>query len=392
MTLKDVCELLNITKYPDCLEKYYRKPHPVSLCDDNALCMLEKEYKLFGEFSQKISECISEIRKSDALLAYANASIAYIYENGIPEAKALPCPTFSDNTPLSYYRGAILASLMPSAIESYKARGFSQEEIHATLDSVMEKRIKVAEENNQKSGVDASAFFWLIFYAKSLVFYNGLFNITPKIFDDKAVILKNKNTGEIMPFICETTLHKNGGLLGSAGFVDEEGKFEPDFIECDEYFEGYKIEKALVTHERVRCYKDEWEKIAYRGSGIAGIHIPRGASIAPNEVEEKLRLALHMTKKHYPEFNATAVYCASWMLDPKLEELLGAESKLVRFMKKFISFPRLDYGGAIFEFVFKNRPLDYNDLPENTSLQRKMKQLYLDGGYIYAPGGVAILD
>jgi hypothetical protein len=252
----------------------------------------------------------------------------------------------------------------------------------------METRFAVAESNNGRPGVDAAAFNWLIFYAKALVFYSGVFNITPKYFDDRAVILQNKMTGEIKPIITVDEIHRDGGILGSAGFEDEEGSFPANFIETDEYYEGYEAKNALVINERKRFYKNEWDILLAPGYGIAGIHIPRGANLSEEVMRCGLSDALTMTRKHYPEYNAKAVYCASWMIDPQLEKFLGAESKIVSFTKKFTTFPRRDYGGAIFGFVFPRKPDDYNDLPEDTSLQRKMKAHYLSGKFVYSPAGV----
>ena len=42
-------------------------------------------------------------------------------------------------------------------------------------------------------------------------------------------------------------------------------------------------------------------------------------------------------------------------------------------------------------YLFPANIEDYTKLPEDTSLQRKIKKVYLDGGYIYGGGGI-ILD
>lgn len=390
MDFTSIKERLGLSKFPEYLKEYYGKRHPVSLCTEDTLREIEEKYSIFGNYTEKIIECLRYVSKSEELLCYINASLSYISENDIPEAKALPQPKIDTVGCMAYYRGLVLAALMPSAIQRYKERGFSEEEIYATLNKTIEIRIAVAESNNGKPGVDVSAFNWLIFYAKALVFYNGVFNVTPKHFDDRAVILQNKTTGEIKPIITNDVIHRDGGILGSTGFEDEEGSFPADFIETDEYYEGYETKDALVINERKRFHKSEWNVLLTTRYGIAGIHIPRGANLSEDVVRRGLYDALTMTKKHYPEYNARAVYCASWMIDPQLEKILGAESKIVSFMKKFTTFPRRDYGGAIFGFVFPQKPENYNDLPESTSLQRKLKQLYLDGKYIYSPAGVYV--
>ena len=39
-------------------------------------------------------------------------------------------------------------------------------------------------------------------------------------------------------------------------------------------------------------------------------------------------------------------------------------------------------------FVFKMTPESYSDLPEDTSLQRELKKIYLSGGYLYEYNGI----
>lgn len=48
-------------------------------------------------------------------------------------------------------------------------------------------------------------------------------------------------------------------------------------------------------------------------------------------------------------------------------------------------------GIDVFNFVFKmqyTKEIDYNSIPEDTSLQRALKNHYLDGKYIYEYEGI----
>jgi hypothetical protein len=44
------------------------------------------------------------------------------------------------------------------------------------------------------------------------------------------------------------------------------------------------------------------------------------------------------------------------------------------------------------KFVFGKAYDDYNDLPEDTSLQRKMKELYLSGGCLHKYTGTIYIE
>ena len=105
-------------------------------------------------------------------------------------------------------------------------------------------------------------------------------------------------------------------------------------------------------------------------------------------MKEGFRLALELTEKHYPEYNAKAVLCSSWMLDPKLQELLGEKSKIYAFIDQFVKYPSKSGGSDIFGFVFPRSCKSYEDLPEDTSLRRKLKALYLSGECIHSFSGI----
>ena len=53
----------------------------------------------------------------------------------------------------------------------------------------------------------------------------------------------------------------------------------------------------------------------------------------------------------------------------------------------FLKYPQCSGGQGIFGYVFPKKYENIESLPEDTSLQRKLKQLYLDGGYIYDYAG-----
>jgi hypothetical protein len=65
----------------------------------------------------------------------------------------------------------------------------------------------------------------------------------------------------------------------------------------------------------------------------------------------------------------------------------------VGFQSKYLRFPRKSGGKAVYTFLFRvNADTAVEDLPEGTSLQRKVKELYKNGEYIYEPSGVFMFD
>jgi hypothetical protein len=104
------------------------------------------------------------------------------------------------------------------------------------------------------------------------------------------------------------------------------------------------------------------------------------------------RVGKELIAKHYPEFAYKAFYCGSWLLDPQLANMLKPESNIVNFGKKFIKIARKDPTGSDpLSFVFLQRDpnnVDFESLPENTSLERSLKKHYIDGKRIYVSHGL----
>ena len=67
---------------------------------------------------------------------------------------------------------------------------------------------------------------------------------------------------------------------------------------------------------------------------------------------------------------------------PALTALLPPGSNIVQFQKQF-NIKSVDEDSLAFmDWIYQSRDIAYNDLPENTSLQRKVKEHLLSGGKI----------
>ena len=81
-------------------------------------------------------------------------------------------------------------------------------------------------------------------------------------------------------------------------------------------------------------------------------------------------------------------YCRSWLLSPNISSCLSPESNIIAFENCFERFPIRSTGKELMSFLFGKVTSNYEELSETTSLQRKIKQIYLDGGFVYAGAGI----
>jgi hypothetical protein len=203
------------------------------------------------------------------------------------------------------------------------------------------------------------------------------------------MLLKNSK-GEYKILMIERKIHRDGKIFGSAGYTDEEGSFIADFTETDEFYMGHEVIDARISREVSKLYKSEWRLITKQGDGMAGVHIPRGSDLSDEKMMKSFKEAFEMTARHYPDFNPKTVHCQTWMLEPKLAEILGPDSKITGFINKFLKYPVKSNGQELFGFAFPIEFDSYESLPEDTSLQRKLKAMYIGGEFIHAHAGFVI--
>lgn len=107
------------------------------------------------------------------------------------------------------------------------------------------------------------------------------------------------------------------------------------------------------------------------------IHIPKGDRLDIQEVEESLKNSKYYIKKYFNLDNHN-YYCVSWLLSKELHEIVSETSNIYKFYNLFDITPSSSATSDILNFVFGSRDInEYNNLPENTSLQKKLKEMLI---------------
>ena len=118
------------------------------------------------------------------------------------------------------------------------------------------------------------------------------------------------------------------------------------------------------------------------------LHIPSDASLDPESCRSSHDKARAFFAVHFPASARAPVVCSSWLLHPALKELLGGESNIVRFQSLF-DIVRVDEDDTSYRaFVFRRPDGDIADYPENTTLQRRLKEHLLRGGHMGSALGI----
>ncbi|MCM1135222.1 MAG: acyltransferase domain-containing protein [Clostridium sp.] len=131
----------------------------------------------------------------------------------------------------------------------------------------------------------------------------------------------------------------------------------------------------------------EYEMTAEEDGKRVYLHIPSDARLTREEIEKSLKLAKQFFEEKFSEYASADILCESWLLSPTLKETLSSGSHILEFQKYFEIKSSETEECEFMTWVFKRPDLPLADLPENTSLQRKLKAYLLAGGKVAAAVG-----
>ena len=132
----------------------------------------------------------------------------------------------------------------------------------------------------------------------------------------------------------------------------------------------------------------EYEMVKEEGAPGISLHIPSDTRLE----REKLLVSIHRAREFlaekFPEYSDAEIQCHSWLLSPTLKEVLSPGSNILEFQELFnIEVLGEDKEGEYKVWVFKKPGILLADLPEDTSLQRRLKSYLLSGGKVLEAKG-----
>lgn len=177
-------------------------------------------------------------------------------------------------------------------------------------------------------------------------------------------------------------------------YVDTMKCFTRFIGECKVKTGKYAFDRGWWSYRQVsmtlfRIGELEYELTEEEGKKSIALHIPSDAKMTKENVDDSIEAAKEVTARCYPEYQGCDFTCDSWLLAPKLKEVLNEDSNILSFQNRFRIVKQNLEAKDIFEWLFKTTAdADVNQLKEDTSLQRKVKELLLRGEKVGIAFGV----
>ncbi len=397
MNISVFMKKIGCTKWPDRWENFYDsltedfEKNGCALTNPDYYDEIHEKYGVLNEYLDVFKAAAVEVGKNRdlslllALLCKAMQDREHIMEDiaslSLPEA-----PEGANPIAYTMLSGLAMCSMAGYCYEKLAKRNLPPEIMKNSLNKPEFAVQRYMKRHNGEPGYMLFDWFQLAVDAR-LYNINRLEIETECTFFFPAVIFRNE-AGECVTLADKVTLHRSGHVLGTKYFEDADGSWEAVITETDAYWEGYPYgEDALVSATPVRLEKALWKKALEPKDPVVNLHIPASGKLTPELVDETLQDVQDFLATYFPDFRYKAFICSSWLLDPQHEDLLGAESNIVRFGKRFRRITLQDTGKAVFNFVYGNTNAEIETLPEDTHLHRALKKHFLSGKTIYSVGG-----
>lgn len=137
----------------------------------------------------------------------------------------------------------------------------------------------------------------------------------------------------------------------------------------------------------------EYEFQKYEDENVIAIHIPSDANLSKGAVNASMKQAEIFFQTYYHDYKYEKYSCDSWLLSPRLKPLLSKKSNILSFQNRFHIVRENNEDKGYIEWLFQV-PIDtnYKNLPAKTDLQKKVKEILLNGGNIGSAYGIITMS
>lgn len=205
------------------------------------------------------------------------------------------------------------------------------------------------------------------------------------------IAFKKSSTGTIVVFsTTPISVNNDGNEKGAGGRNDDIEAFKSTFYENRYFIKGTPITPyGKVLEKEAKLLKTEWIPVLSKNDHILEIHIPRAEHLSIDDCKASYEKALLFYNDHFKIRDITGLACHTWMFTPQLEDMLSAESNIIKFQREFYLLPNAGNYQFMWNFVFDEKTTVEN-APQDTYLRRKLLEYVKDNKLIFDTKGICM--
>ncbi len=165
--------------------------------------------------------------------------------------------------------------------------------------------------------------------------------------------------------------------------------FETALAEIGDEVQGNRISPCgIVTREKIRISMDTYQEILRKGDWMIGFHIPEGEGYTPERVRTSMKLAWDFFTKYFSDLPFKGFWSSSWLYDGRLCLFLEEDSRIVQVQRQFFNYSGGWNGESTYIELFGDEDLSIDEVPQKSSLQKKVVAYLKRGGKLADTGMV----
>ncbi|MBT5059661.1 MAG: DUF5596 domain-containing protein [Gemmatimonadetes bacterium] len=242
-----------------------------------------------------------------------------------------------------------------------------------------------------KLGVGPEALYWLRNHTTGSLFCLGRLEFMLKPFRGPLTAWRHRSSLRVIALATEGNDYDAEGLVAGEQITSD--GWTSAFSESSDKVSGSPISPTGYAQRKgVDLPLDEWERVLSYGDLIYEVHIPEGGGMTRAAVKDSMQQATEFFPRHFPQQQAVAFACSSWILNPELEHVYHAESNMVRWQRELYLYPTWSGTRAGLHFIFGSGDFDLQTAPRDTSLRRALLDHVAADGRLIGGGMFLLLE
>lgn len=393
MNIGEMQKALGMEKVPACFDKFYEE-----IKDTYQMRVKEMLSKTFltntldscnalKHCRVAVLEAANQILQNEAMCLLVCLLEKWVLENEVLEVVAYT-PPVGEGAAYDFLHIFPAIARIPDILEDFRARKVPQEVIDATM-TEYDYCVGVCEKAYNRPAFNFGRLNWInrLLHKKLIRISRFKYDLPGKFF--AGVRIYQNKQGDFCVLASNVEVHESGRLLGSVGHTDATNSYVAVVTETEDAISGHAVKDGIIQKEITSLPKEEWKLCISEEDKAIRIHIPSEGSFEKDSIQAAYNDAREVMEQCYPDMEYKAFFCSSWLMSEELKQILKPTSNIVGFQNDFTKVPFKSTGTLVFSFVFNMAgiPQDLSALPENTSLERGVKKLYQDGGYLHEGAG-----
>jgi hypothetical protein len=174
--------------------------------------------------------------------------------------------------------------------------------------------------------------------------------------------------------------------IGYDIFIDTMKAFSRFMLETKKKSGIYQFDRGFWIYRQLsavlfRLGSLEYEIAKLEGEDVISIHIPSDALLTKDAIAESLKQSKTFFKAYF-NIEGYRYYCKSWLLSPRLKDVLNPDARLLIFQSFFEDYTFYEDDLQCLYWVFDTRDQDFSKLKTDTTLQKNLKAYLLKGNKI----------